>query len=297
MNNKNFNTLSFYQELLLGEKGTLDALGATMKVAFQLFQSKDTIDLKSNEFVDSSDLNEDCLNWVKDKGIDYINNGYQQSEKVKDKLIADYDNFKKDRPQLLRVLRDSLPVACFLIDSDSPLKFDDKYFTEPKGARALQLFINPKKFINKKGMVDKFNSNGSPMVEATFNDLQRMSSFWFFNTEKETNKTSFESANDKVKKAFENGIDKEGKLVVTKEGQRDSTLNSCVKTINDYLDLFDNENRGDLITLVIEHTQQLTWFNKNSLPQQNIINYGLVHKDSIKINQVENIKKVSVNKK
>ena len=102
MNNKYFNTLSFYQVLLLGEKGTLDALGATMKVAFQLFQSKDTIDLKSNEFVDSSDLNEDCLNWVKDKGIDYINNGYQQSEKVKDKLIEDYDKFNKDFNNLTR---------------------------------------------------------------------------------------------------------------------------------------------------------------------------------------------------
>ena len=37
------NTKNFYQELLIGEKGRLDGLGATMKVAFELFQAKDSI--------------------------------------------------------------------------------------------------------------------------------------------------------------------------------------------------------------------------------------------------------------
>ena len=112
-------TKDFYQELLNGEKGALASLGATMKVAFQLFQAKDSIELKTKDCVDNSDLNEDTLNWIKDKGIDYINVGYKEIEKSKKDLIVDYDNFKKDRPQLLRVLRDALPVACFLIDSDT----------------------------------------------------------------------------------------------------------------------------------------------------------------------------------
>ena len=101
------NTKDFYQELLKCEKGALASLGATMKVAFQLFQAKGSIELKANGFVDNADLNEDTLNWIKDKGIDFINKGYQEIEKANNNLIADYDNFKKDRPQLLRVLRDA----------------------------------------------------------------------------------------------------------------------------------------------------------------------------------------------
>ena len=60
------NTSKFYQELLIGEKGRLDGLGATMKVAFELFQAKDSINLKTNGFIDNADLNEDTLNWIKD---------------------------------------------------------------------------------------------------------------------------------------------------------------------------------------------------------------------------------------
>ena len=236
------NTKDFYQELLNGEKGALASLGATMKVAFQLFQAKDSIELKSNGFVDNADLNEDTLNWIKDKGIDFINKGYQEIEKAKNNLIADYDSFKKDRPQLLRVLRDALPVACFLIDSDSPLNFDGSFFTEPKSNRALMMMLKPSKLNSKKGMTDKFNKEGSKVLECTFNDLQKMVSYWFFNSEKETNKTSIETANDKFMKSLDS-LNKEGKVVETKQGQVESTLNSSVIVITMQLDLLDNHER------------------------------------------------------
>ena len=289
------NTKDFYQELLNGEKGALASLGATMKVAFQLFQAKDSIELKSNGFVDNADLNEDTLNWIKDKGIDFINKGYQEIEKAKNNLIADYDNFKKDRPQLLRVLRDALPVACFLIDSDSPLNFDGSFFTEPKSNRALMMMLKPSKLNSKTGMNDKFNKEGSKVLECTFNDLQKMVSYWFFNSEKETNKTSIESANDKFMKSLDS-LNKEGKVVETKQGQVESTLNSSVKVITKQLDLLDNHERGDLITKVVNHIQQLNWFNNHCLPKQDIKLFGLVHKDAIKINTVENQKKVAIKK-
>lgn len=283
------NTTNFYQELLNGESGQLNALGATMKVAFELFQAKDSIELKSTGFVDNADLNEDTLNWVKDKGIDYINTGYKEIEKAKKDLIVDYDNFKKDRPQLLRVLRDALPVACFLIDSDAPLNFDGSHFTEPKKNRALMMMLKPAKLILKKGMGDKFNKEGSKVLECTFNDLQKMTSFWFFNTEKETIKTSIETANDKFIKSMDS-LNKEGKIVETKQGQIDDTIKSCLKVITKQLDIIDTHERGDIITKVVEHIQQLTWFNNHCLPKQNIKLFGLVHKDAIKINAVENQK-------
>ena len=287
------NTKDFYQELLNGEKGQLNALGATMKVAFQLFQAKDSIELKSNGFVDNADLNEDTLNWIKDKGIDFINKGYQEIEKAKNNLIADYDNFKKDRPQLLRVLRDALPVACFLIDSDSPLNFDGSFFTEPKSNRALMMMLKPSKLNSKTGMTDKFNKEGSKVLECTFNDLQKMVSYWFFNSEKETNKTSIETANDKFMKSLDS-LNKEGKVVETKQGQVESTLNSSVKVISKQLDLLDNHERGDLITKVVKHIEQLNWYNNKCLPEQNIKFFGVIHKDSIKFNAVETQKKVAI---
>ena len=286
-------TKDFYQELLNGEKGQLNALGATMKVEFQLFQAKDSIELKSNGFVDNADLNEDTLNWIKDKGIDFINKGYQEIEKAKNNLIADYDNFKKDRPQLLRVLRDALPVACFLIDSDSPLNFDGSFFTEPKSNRALMMMLKPSKLNSKTGMTDKFNKEGSKVLECTFNDLQKMVSYWFFNSEKETNKTSIETANDKFMKSLDS-LNKEGKVVETKQGQVESTLNSSVKVISKQLDLLDNHERGDLITKVVKHIEQLNWYNNKCLPEQNIKFFGVIHKDSIKFNAVENQKKVAI---
>ena len=289
------NTKDFYQELLNGEKGQLNALGATMKVAFQLFQAKDNIELKSHGFVDNADLNEDTLNWIKDKGIDFINKGYQEIEKAKNNLIADYDNFKKDRPQLLRVLRDALPVACFLIDSDSPLNFDGSFFTEPKSNRALMMMLKPSKLNSKTGMTDKFNKEGSKVLECTFNDLQKMVSYWFFNSEKESNKTSIETANDKFIKSLDS-LNKDGKVVETKQGQVESTLNSSVKVISKQLDLLDNHERGDLITKVVNHISQLNWYNNHCLPKQDIKFFGVIHKDAIKVNAVENQKKVAINK-
>ena len=289
------NTKDFYQELLNGVKGALASLCATMKVAFQLFQAKDSIELKSNGFVDNADLNEDTLNWIKDKGIDFINKGYQEIEKAKNNLIADYDSFKKDRPQLLRVLRDALPVACFLIDSDSPLNFDGSFFTEPKSNRALMMMLKPSKLNSKTGMTDKFNKEGSKVLECTFNDLQKMLSYWFFNSEKETNKTSIETANDKFMKSLDS-LNKEGKVVETKQGQVESTLYSSVKVITKQLDLLDNHERGDLITKVVKHIEQLNWYNNQCLPKQNIKFFGVIHKDAIKVNAVENQKKVAINK-
>ena len=289
------NTKNFYQELLNGEKGALASLGATMKVAFQLFQAKDSIELKSHGFVDNADLNEDTLNWIKDKGIDFINTGHREIEKAKKDLIVDYDNFKKDRPQLLRVLRDALPVACFLIDSDSPVNYDGSFFTEEKGNKPLMLQLKPSKLNNKKGMTDKFNKEGSRIIDSTFNDLQKMVSYWFFNSEKETNKTSIETANDKFIKSLDS-LNKEGKVVETKQGQIDSTLNSSVKVISKQLDLLDNHERGDLITKVVNHISQLNWYNNQCLPKQDIKFFGVIHKDAIKVNAVENQKKVAINK-
>ena len=283
------NTSKFYQELLIGEKGRLDGLGATMKVAFELFQAKDSINLKTNGFVDNADLNEDTLNWIKDTGLNFLNAGYQLQEKKKDNPFKDYETVKKDRPELLRVLRDALPVACFLIDSDSPLSMDNEYFTKPETSRALQMYINSKKLI-KKDMQSKFNSAGAFSISCSFSDLQQMTSFWFFEKERPTAKTSFESANEKISRALTNGINKDGMIKADNPEQLESTLKSNLKIVNEYLSLFDVHNRGDLITDVIKHIQQLNWFNNHCLPKQDIKLFGLVHKDAIKINAVENQK-------
>ena len=157
------------------------------------------------------------------------------------------------------------------------------------------MMLKPSKLNSKKGMTDKFNKEGSKVLECTFNDLQKMVSYWFFNSEKETNKTSIETANDKFMKSLDS-LNKEGKVVETKQGQVESTLNSSVKVITKQLDLLDNHERGDLITKVVKHIEQLNWYNNQCLPKQNIKFFGVIHKDAIKVNAVENQKKVAINK-
>ena len=288
-------TLAFYNELVTGEKGKLESLGATMKVAFQLFQSKDTIDLTSKGFVDNDELNATTLEWIKTDGLEYLNQGYQLAELKGDNPFKDYATTQKERPELIRVLRDALPVACFLIDSDSPYSSDGDYFTKPQTTRALLMYINSKKLI-KTDMQKKFNADGDTKVNCTFSDLQSMASFWFFNKERPTSKTSFESANEKIAKALTTGVGTDGKIKAKDIEQLNSTLNSNVKVIKEYLNLFDNHNRGDLITKVVEHIQQLTWFNTHCLPKMDIKLFGLVHKDAIQINHVTNAKKVAIKK-
>tara|TARA_Y100000593_G_scaffold76277_1_gene140949 strand:- start:317 stop:1198 length:882 start_codon:yes stop_codon:yes gene_type:complete len=287
------NTKNFYQELLIGEKGRLDGLGATMKVSFELFKAKDSINLKTNGFIDNAELNEDTLIWIKDTGLNFLNAGYQLQEKKKDNPFKDYETVKKERPELLRVLRDALPVACFLIDSDSPLALDGEYFTKPETSRALQMYINSKK-LTKKDMQTKFNSAGAMAINCAFSDLQQMTSFWFFEKERPTAKTSFESANEKISKALTNGINKDGMIKADNPEQLESTLKSNLKIVQEYLSLFDIHNRGDLITNVVKHIEQLNWFNNKCLPEQNIKFFGVIHEDAIKINQIENIKKTAI---
>ena len=292
-NHVKLDTLTFYNELVTGEKGTIAGIGATMKVAFQLFQASKNIDIKTDGFENNADLKADCLNWVKDEGINYINDGYQKAENVKDKLIADYDNFKKDRPQLLRVLVDALPVACFLIQSKAPYSSDGEYFSEENGKRAVCLFISKTKMNLCEGMNDKFNKTGLPFVGASFTDLNAMTNYYYFADGGTGVKTSLHSANEKVEKGLAK-VDKEGKLVTTNEKQLEDTLKSINKSISGQLVILDNHNRGDLITKVVEDIKQLTWFNTHCLPKQDIIFHGLISKDAIQINHVTNKKKVAI---
>ena len=72
--------------------------------------------------------------------------------------------------------------------------------------------------------------------------------------------------------------------------QLESTLKSNLKIVTEYLSLFDIHNRGDLITNVVKHIEQLNWYNNHCLPKQNIKFFGVVHEDAIKFNAVENQK-------
>ena len=101
------------------------------------------------------------------------------------------------------------------------------------------------------------------------------------------------NSNDKFIKSMDS-LNKEGKIVETKQGQIDDTIKSCFKVITKQLDIIDTHERGDIITKVVEHIQQLTWFNNHCLPKQDIKLFGLVLKDAIQINHVANKKKVAI---
>jgi len=215
-----------YNNLVEGKEGLLQAIGATMQLAFSLWQSRELDVIKKlqvNGFIDSKNQAEKCTSFISDHAIELVNAGYQSVEKKKDLIFTDIDNFKKDEPEMLRILRDSLPVAMYLIDSGCPVAdSEESYFTVIKN-RPSKLNVNKSHLSKVKDMTKKFNSDGLAIFGCSFSDLQKMSNYWFFkDSEPVDAKHPVHALADKFNELLNNKTDEEtGKLksLMVKNGQ------------------------------------------------------------------------------
>ena len=274
-----------YNNLVEGKEGLLQAIGATMSLAFSLFQSKqlDVIKkLQVNGFIDTKNQAEKCTSFISDHAIELINSGYQSVENKKKKLFTDIDNFKKDEPEMLRILRDSLPVAMYLIDSGCPVAdSENSYFTVIKN-RPSKLNVN-KSHLNKvKDMTKKFNTDGLAIFGCSFSDLQKMANYWFFkDSEPVDSKHPVHALADKFNELLNNKTDEEtGKLKITGKKFSD-TIKAIVKTTKQNLTQLDTEEMYEEIESIIQHIQGLSGFGHNNMSglDEPIKLIGTVHFD------------------
>ena len=274
-----------YNNLVEGKEGLLQAIGATMSLAFSLWQSKELDVIKKlqvNGFIDSKNQAEKCTSFISDHAIELINSGYQSVENKKKKLFTDIDNFKKDEPEMLRILRDSLPVAMYLIDSGCPVAdSENSYFTVIKN-RPSKLNVN-KSHLNKvKDMTKKFNTDGLAIFGCSFSDLQKMANYWFFkDSEPVDSKHPVHALADKFNELLNNKTDeKTGKLKITGKKFSD-TIKAIVKTTKQNLTQLDTEEMYEEIESIIQHIQGLSGFGHNNMSglDEPIKLIGTVHFD------------------
>ena len=274
-----------YNNLVEGKEGLLQAIGATMSLAFSLWQSKELDVIKKlqvNGFIDSKNQAEKCTSFISDHAIELINSGYQSVENKKKKLFTDIDNFKKDEPEMLRILRDSLPVAMYLIDSGCPVAdSENSYFTVIKN-RPSKLNVN-KSHLNKvKDMTKKFNTDGLAIFGCSFSDLQKMANYWFFkDSEPVDSKHPVHALADKFNELLNNKTDEEtGKLKITGKKFSD-TIKAIVKTTKQNLTQLDTEEMYEEIESIIQHIQGLSGFGHNNMSglDEPIKLIGTVHFD------------------
>ena len=260
-------SINLYKNLVDGKDGILKAVGATLQVAFNIWQSKElkvVKELDVNGFSNSSELNEEATNYINGFAVDLINSGYQSVEKklANDLMFNNIDEMKKNQPEMLRVLRDALPVAMFLIDSDCIIKSQTGKYFSGVGVKS-KLNITKNKFNQK--MQDNFKMIDD-VFSASFSDLQKFSNWWYFKTsETPTEKHSTHSASDKYQETLSKKInDKTGKITATGE-QWKSAIQSITKTITKSLTQLDIENCFEEIDTVINHIQGLSAYGHNNM--------------------------------
>jgi len=274
-----------YNNLVEGKEGLLQAIGATMQLAFSLWQSRELDVIKKlqvNGFIDSKNQAEKCTSFISDHAIELVNAGYQSVEKKKDLIFTDIDNFKKDEPEMLRILRDSLPVAMYLIDSGCPVAdSEESYFTVIKN-RPSKLNVNKSHLSKVKDMAKKFNADGLAIFGCSFSDLQKMSNYWFFkDSEPVDAKHPVHALADKFNEVLNNKTDEEtGKLKSLIGEKWSSTIKAIVKTVKQSLTQLDIEDCNDEIEDIIQHIQGLTGFGSDNMKLDEPIKLiGTVHFD------------------
>lgn len=262
---KTFST-DLYNYLVEGKEGVLKAIGATMNIAYSLWNNRSLDVVKKLDvsgFSNSSEQNEEATDFINNHAIELINSGYQTVSKNKKKLFTDIDNFKKDEPEMLRVLRDSLPVAMFLIKTDCVGSINEKHFATV-GNRTT-MYINKLKF--SKTMQENFKMSAD-IFDVSFSDLQKYSNYYYFKSlEKEDAKHPVHAlANKFMELMNKKADDKTGKLNA-KGKQLMDTLDSIVKTIKHGLTQLDIELAYEEIDEIVLHLQSLAGYGNNNMVQ------------------------------
>ena len=260
-------SINLYNSLVEGKDGILKAIGATLNIAFSIWQSKElkvVKELDVNGFSNNSELNEEATNYINAFAIDLINSGYQSVEKKKasQNIFNNIDEMKKEQPEMLRVLRDALPVAMFLIDSKCITQSASGKYFQGEGVKA-KLNIAKNKFNQK--MQDNFKMVDD-VFSVSFSDLTKFSNWWYFKTlENPETKHSTHAVSDKYQETLSKKInDKTGKITATGE-QWKHTIQSITKTIIKSLTQLDVENCFNEIDDVVLHIQGLSAYGSNNM--------------------------------
>ena len=259
-----------YNNLVEGKEGLLQAIGATMSLAFSLFQSKqlDVIKkLQVNGFIDTKNQAEKCTSFISDHAIELINSGYQSVTNKKKKLFTDIDNFKKDEPEMLRILRDSLPVAMYLIDSGCPVAdSEESYFTVIKN-RPSKLNVSKSHLTKVKDMAKKFNADGLAIFPASFSDLQKMSNYWYFkDSEPVDSKHPVHALAEKFNELLNNKTDAETGKIKSLTGEKwKNTIKAIVKVTIQNLTQLNTEKCFEEIDEIVNHIQSLSSYGHNNM--------------------------------
>ena len=268
--NKKTLSTGIYNNLVEGKEGLLQAIGSTMQLAFSLFQSKELDVIKKlqvNGFIDAKNQGEKCTSFISDHAIELINSGYQSVTNKKKKLFTDIDNFKKDEPEMLRILRDALPVAMYLIDSGCPVAdSEESYFTVIKN-RPSKLNVSKLHLKQVKDMAKKFNADGLAIFGCSFSDLQKMANYWFFkDSEPVDSKHPVHALAEKFNELLNNKTDDEtGKIKGCIGEKWGDTIKAIVKVTIQNLSQLDTEKCFEEIDEIINHIQGLSSYGNNNM--------------------------------
>ena len=303
-NNVNQFQSEFYNQLKLAKGGLEQKEGATMKSAMTLYQGKDLpifnnlfakakADLK---FSKPEDLNKYAVNFINKYAVKFINNAVKLSfseeltklnedkeknaskikaikEDIKSQLVVGYDTMKKDNRNLLRVLRDCLPVAFYLIASDAPIQQGavitytdkdklpaDKKIGDVKEDTRIYYTDDGKLLVNKThSETIKEKMKLTQLHNAcSFEDLRRMSALWF----------GFSAGGDKTKTGVQNLISKLRQKINDSEdfgangddAKIGNTLNDIVALVIENIDTLDDNKEFNSLDEIVEHIGLLSGY-------------------------------------
>ena len=303
-NNVNQFQSEFYNQLKLAKGGLEQKEGATMKSAMTLYQGKDLpifnnlfakakADLK---FSKPEDLNKYAVNFINKYAFKFINNAIKLSfseeltklnedkeknaskikaikEDIKSQLVVGYDTMKKDNRNLLRVLRDCLPVAFYLIASDAPIQQGavitytdkdklpaDKKIGDVKEDTRIYYTDDGKLLVNKThSETIKEKMKLTQLHNAcSFEDLRRMSALWF----------GFSAGGDKTKTGVQNLISKLRQKINDSEdfgangddAKIGNTLNDIVALVIENIDTLDDNKEFNSLDEIVEHIGLLSGY-------------------------------------
>lgn len=274
----------FYNQLKLAKGGLEQKEGATMRSAMALYQGKDLpifndlfINAKADlKFSKPEDLNAYAVKFINKYAFKFINNAIKISfseelkklnenkeknaeeikaikEEIKSQSVVDYDTMKKDNKNLLRVLRDCLPVAFYLIASNCPIQQgtdeNKTYYTDD--GKLLVNKTHSTTIQTKMKLMQLHNA-------CSFEDLRRMSALWFgFSSGGDKSKTGVQNIISKLRQKINDTEDFGAKGDETKIN---NTLNDIVALVIENIDTLDDNKEFTSLDEIVEHIGSLSGY-------------------------------------
>ena len=168
---------------------------------------------------------------------------------------------------MLRILRDSLPVAMYLIDSGCPVAdSEESYFTVIKN-RPSKLNVSKSHLTKVKDMAKKVNADGLAIFPASFSDLQKMSNYWYFkDSEPVDSKHPVHALAEKFNELLNNKTDAEtGKIKILTGEKWKNTIKAIVKVTIQNLTQLNTEKCFEEIDEIVNHIQSLSSYGHNNM--------------------------------